>query len=135
MMKKKILTSVTGVATLSVLCVLALNVPAAQAASTLDLTGFEPEGADAALIDANAPAINVVGVDGVLISADGSSVSKPTSAANTRRDRAHANGLAAQLLVSNFANGDFNEPIAHALLTSATGRAPGVRGSGPTPSR
>lgn len=89
-----------------------------------DVTGFEPEGADASLIDTNASGINVVGVDGLLVNRTGTGVSAPSSDAKARRDRAHARGLTAQLLVSNYDEqlGDFSEPIAKKLLTSATNR-------------
>ncbi|MFZ7088248.1 glycosyl hydrolase family 18 protein [Curtobacterium sp. RRHDQ10] len=96
-----------------------------KAVDGFDVEGFEPEGADAALIDQNAAAVNVIGVDGLLLRTDGTGVSAPSTDAKVRRDRAHADGLTAQLLVSNYDEGigDFSEPIAKKLLTSATNRA------------
>jgi spore germination protein YaaH len=100
---------------------------ASSGADWFDVTGFQPENADPALVDANAPAMDVVGVDGLLLNRSGSRVSAPSRAAKTQRNRAHANGLAAQLLVSNYADGDFSEPIARKLLTAPANRARVVR--------
>lgn len=92
-----------------------------------DVTGFQPEGADPALIDANASAMDVVGVDGLLLSRTGTRVSTPSREARTQRNRAHARGLEAQLLVSNYADGDFSEPIARRMLRSPANRSHVVR--------
>ncbi len=92
-----------------------------------DVTGFQPEGADPALIDANASAMDVVGVDGLLLSRTGTRVSTPSREARTQRNRAHASGLEAQLLVSNYADGDFSEPIARRMLRSPANRSHVVR--------
>ncbi|NQW92158.1 hydrolase [Curtobacterium sp. VKM Ac-2861] len=92
-----------------------------------DVTGFQPEGADPALIDGNASAMDVVGVDGLLLSRTGTRVSTPSLEARTQRNRAHASGLEAQLLVSNYADGDFSEPIARRMLRSPANRSHVVR--------
>jgi spore germination protein len=102
--------------------------PSAHAATPtngFDVTGFEPEGAAASFIDRNKAAINVVGVDGLLVNTAGTGVTAPSADAEARRDEAHADGLTAQLLVSNFDDGigDFSEPIAEKLLTSSANRA------------
>jgi spore germination protein len=106
----------------------AVQQPSAQAATPtngFDVTGFEPEGAAASFIDQDAAAINVVGVDGLLVNTAGTGVTAPSADAEVRRDRAHADDLTAQLLVSNFDDGigDFSEPIAEKLLTSSANRA------------
>jgi spore germination protein len=98
---------------------------AAAGVPSLDVTGFVLEGADPELLEASAASLDVVGVDGVLVSVDGTSVSAPSADAEAQRDAAHALGLAAQLLVSNFDDGigDFSEPVAHALLASPANRS------------
>jgi spore germination protein len=98
---------------------------AAAGVPRLDVTGFVLEGADPELLEASAASLDVVGVDGVLVSVDGTSVSAPSADAEAQRDAAHALGLAAQLLVSNFDDGigDFSEPVAHALLASPANRS------------
>lgn len=103
--------------------------PTAARADGFDVTGFQPENADTALVDANAGAMDVVGIDGLLLNRTGTKVTAPSRAAKAQRNRAHANGLTAQLLVSNYseADGDFSEPIARKLLTSPTNRARVVR--------
>lgn len=105
------------------------TVPTAARADGFDVTGFQPENADTALVDANAAAMDVVGVDGLLVNHTGTKVTAPSRAAKAQRNRAHANGLTAQLLVSNYseADGDFSEPIARKLLTSPANRARVVR--------
>jgi len=92
---------------------------------SLDVTGFVLEGADPDLVDASAASLDVVGVDGVLVAADGASVSSPSLDAEAHRDAAHARGLQAQLLVSNYDEriGDFSEPVASALLSSPANRS------------
>lgn len=100
---------------------------AAVGSGRFDVTGFQPENADPARIDADAAAMTVVGVDGLLLNRAGTRVSAPSRAAKAQRNRAHARGLDAQLLVSNFADGDFSEPIARRLLRSPTNRARVVR--------
>jgi spore germination protein YaaH len=94
---------------------------------SFDVTGFQPEGADPALIDTNASAMDVVGVDGLLLSRTGTRVTTPSREARTQRNRAHAHGLEAQLLVSNYADGDFSEPIARRMLRSPANRSHVVR--------
>ena len=97
----------------------------AATAPSLDVTGFVLEGADPDLVDASAASLDVVGVDGVLVAADGASVSSPSLDAEAHRDAAHARGLQAQLLVSNYDEriGDFSEPVASALLSSPANRS------------
>ena len=97
----------------------------AATAPALDVTGFVLEGSDPDLVDASAASLDVVGVDGVLVAADGASVSSPSLDAEAQRDAAHARGLQAQLLVSNYDEriGDFSEPVASALLSSPTNRS------------
>jgi spore germination protein len=99
--------------------------PTASTGSALDVEGFQLEGASPDLIDASAEALDVVGVDGVLLAPDGASVGASSDEARAQRDRAHDLGLDAQLLVSNFDDelGDFSEPLAAALLSSESRRA------------
>ena len=97
----------------------------AATAPALDVTGFVLEGSDPDLVDASAASLDVVGVDGVLVAADGASVSSPSLDAEAQRDAARARGLQAQLLVSNYDEriGDFSEPVASALLSSPANRS------------
>lgn len=98
---------------------------ATAAPPRLEVTGFEPEWAPAGLVDRDAEALDVVGVDGVLLNPDGAGVTPLTPALEKRRDRAHAHGLTAQLLVSNYDDriGDFSEPLARRMLASPARRA------------
>jgi spore germination protein len=92
----------------------------ASAASALPVTGYQSEGDPSSLIDASAPGLGSVGVDGVNITADGQSVAAPSSDAQAQLARAHADGLPASFLIGNFSAGlgDFDEPAAYRLLSS-----------------
>ena len=92
----------------------------ASAADTLPVTGYQSEGDPSSLIDASAPGLGSVGVDGVNITADGRSVTAPDADAQAQLARAHADGLPADFLVGNFSDalGDFDETAAYRLLSS-----------------
>jgi spore germination protein len=108
--------------------------PTASTGSALDVEGFQLEGASPDLIDASAEALDVVGVDGVLLAPDGASAGASSDEARAQRDRAHDLGLDAQLLVSNFDDelGDFNEPLAGRGRAERLGFPHGrLRGDGP----
>ncbi|HVV20070.1 MAG TPA: glycosyl hydrolase family 18 protein [Pseudonocardiaceae bacterium] len=94
----------------------------AAAAGTLPVTAYQEEGDALSLIDASAPALGSVGVDGVNINSAGTSVPRPDSDATAQLARAHADGLPANVLVGNFSDsiGDFDESAAHKLLSSTT---------------
>jgi spore germination protein YaaH len=69
--------------------------------------------------------VDVLGVDGVTISADGSSVAEPSDAALVLLAEAQDRGIPAILLVSNFSNDlqDFDSAAAAALLEDPQKRA------------
>ena len=84
------------------------------------MVGYQEEGDATSLIGPSADALGSVGVDGVNISADGTSVSAPDDDALNQLAAAHAKGLPAEFLVGNFSQviGDFDEPAAYNLLSS-----------------
>jgi spore germination protein len=90
------------------------------APTPLAVLGFQSEGSPPALIDRNARAMTLVGVDGVDLTGPGR-VSAPDQAARRQLARSHAEGLPAVLLVDNWSDrvGDFYEPLAHATLDSS----------------
>lgn len=90
-----------------------------QASRPLAVLGFQSEGSPLGLINRNARAMTMVGVDGVDLAGPGQ-VSGPDSAARRQLSRSHANGLPAVLLVGNWSNrvNDFYEPLAHQTLGS-----------------
>jgi spore germination protein len=92
---------------------------AAAAAPKFQILGFQSDSDAPGLIDQNARAMTIVGVDGINLTGPGR-VSAPTSADAAERDRAHADGLAAQLLVGNWSArvNDFSEQLAHQTLGS-----------------
>jgi spore germination protein YaaH len=111
--------------TASAVCVLAtaaLTLPTdtASAFTGLPVVGYQADADPTSLIDASAGALGSVGVDGVNITADGASVSSPSSAALDQLAAAHAKGLSAEFLAGNFSQtlGDFDEPAAYNLLSS-----------------
>jgi len=93
---------------------------AAGLGSRPQVIGFQEEGDPLARINESAPALSTVGVDGVNLTASGAAVTEPDSHARAQLARAHAEHLAAVLLMGNFDERieDFNETIAYALLGS-----------------
>lgn len=77
-----------------------------------------PDTANATSLDRDAHAITTIGIDGVVLSAAGDQVSKLPDNATALVTAAHARGLTAELLVSNYnrATGDFSAKIATAML-------------------
>jgi spore germination protein len=84
-----------------------------------------PQQATATALDRDTHAITTIGIDGVMLSAAGDHVSELASNADELVAAAHARGLTAELLVSNFDNTTvgFSPKIATALLASAEHRA------------
>lgn len=97
-----------------------------QAATPLAVLGFQSDYAPPGLIDTNAKAMTVVGIDGVNLTAAGS-VTAPTAADRSQLAHAHAHGLPGVLLVANWSDktNDFSESLAHKTLgsTQATDQA------------
>ncbi len=88
-----------------------------QAATPLAVLGFQSDYAPAKLIDENAKAMTLVGVDGVDLSGAGT-VDTPAASDRHQLAVAHADGLPGVLLVGNWSNtiNDFSEPLAHETL-------------------
>jgi spore germination protein YaaH len=88
--------------------------------SPLAVTGFILDGAPDSLVHKNAPALANLGVDGVTITADARHVQAPSAGARRLLATAHADGLTAELLVSNFSSRtfDFDPEIGARLLRS-----------------
>lgn len=82
------------------------------------VTGFQGQWDPVGAINRSAKALDVVGVDGVSVRADGASVPAPDAEARTHLRRAHRLGLKALILVNNFGTDDFSEPIGWRLLHS-----------------
>jgi spore germination protein YaaH len=87
------------------------------AGTKLAILGFQSDSDPPRLIDRNADAMTVVGIDGVNLLAAGR-VSTPAAADLTQLARAHARGLPGVLLVGNWSPriNDFSEPLAHRTL-------------------
>ena len=79
-----------------------------------------PGTSNATSLDRDAQAITEIGIDGVELSAAGDQVSKLPDNASTLVTAAHARGLTAELVISNYdtASGDFSAKLATALLKS-----------------
>jgi spore germination protein len=108
---------VAGVMLIAVGIALAGSVAAAR--SRLAVLGFQSEDTSPHRIDRSAPAMTVVGVDGVDLT-DSGKVSKPDASARRQLARTHARGLPGVVLVGNWSNrvGDFYEPLAYRTLGS-----------------
>jgi spore germination protein len=110
-----------------VVSLLALGfVGGAQASTPLAVLGFQEDSSPTRLIDENAKAMTLVGVDGVDIYGFGQ-VDTPAPVDRKQLARAHAHGLPGVLLVGNWSDkaNDFSEALAHRTLgsTQATDKA------------
>jgi len=87
------------------------------AGSRLPVLGFQSDSDPASLIDENARAMSVVGVDGINLTGPGR-VSAPGSVDLAQEARARTDGLPAVLLVGNWSPriNDFSEKLAYATL-------------------
>jgi spore germination protein len=99
-----------------------LAAPPADAAVSSPVLAYQEEGDATSLIAASAAALEQVGVDGVNISSNGTSVGRPDSDATAQLAAAHSQGKKAEVLIGNFSEslGDFDEPAAHKMLASTT---------------
>ena len=104
---------------LVVLLVALVGATGSSATTPLAVLGFQSDYSPARLVDENATAMTLVGVDGVGLTRAGT-VSSPTADDRKQLARAHAHGLPAVLLVANWSNrtNDFSEPLAHKTLGS-----------------
>src|ERR1700730_10160211 len=93
---------------------------AQEPGALLPVLGFQEESGPLARIDANAPALSTVGVDGVNLLSSGEAITAPDAQARAQLARTHAEHLRAVLLVGNFdeATEGFYEPTAYGLLGS-----------------
>lgn len=90
----------------------------AQRPAGLAVVGWVLDGAGTGLVDRNADGLSTLSVVGVTINATGDRVSAPTDGALRLLAAGHDDGLASELLVSNYSNrlGDFDPAAAHALV-------------------
>ena len=100
-----------------VLASIAVAAGSSQAAGKLAILGFQSDSDQAKLIDQNARAMTMVGIDGINLLAAGK-VSAPTPVDLAQLQRAHADGLPAVLLIGNWSPeiNDFSEKLAHQTL-------------------
>lgn len=107
-----------------------LSAPPAQAGTRLPVEGYLMTGPGAyRLVTENAEGLATVGVDGVTVTSSGGRLTTVPTSAKAIVRTAHAHGLKAELLISNYSNslGDFSPAIAGRLLTSAKHRAAVVK--------
>jgi spore germination protein len=92
-----------------------------ERAAPLASTGYILGGSPDRLVARDAHALATLGVAGVAITSDGRSVSRPDAGTTRLLAAAHANGLRAELLVSNYSDslGDFDARAAARLLRHA----------------
>jgi spore germination protein YaaH len=112
---------IVGLACAAAVLGLGASASAQEPGALLSVLGFQEETGPLARIDASAPALSTVGVDGVNLLPSGEATTAPDAHARAQLARAHADHLRAVLLVGNFDEtiGDFYEPTAHALLGSS----------------
>jgi spore germination protein YaaH len=93
----------------------------------LPVTGYAGDWTLPATIDAQAPALSIVGVDGIGLALAGNGVAAPTPGALELLATSHADGLRADLLVANDAVASLATVVANRLLRSARHRRQVVR--------
>lgn len=125
-MKKAVLLSGAIYALVAITVPLASARPAAIAPGSLaafPVTGYVLEGGAPEVIRREASRISDIGIDGALVSKDGSSL-KMGPGLRRALKAAHAQGKPASLLVANYDNsiGDFSPVIASRLLRSPANR-------------
>lgn len=96
------------------------TIASSAAASRLAVLGFQSDDSAPALIDRNAHALTLVGIDGINLTGPGT-VSAPNQSDLAQLARSKANGLPAVLLVGNWSNrsNDFSEALAFKTLGNA----------------
>lgn len=110
----------------AIICVvtLAVSTPLSSSATSgsgaLAITGYIEQGSAPTLIDRSARALATVGVDGITLGKTARDVTTPDASELALLSRAHADGLRAELLISNYDNaiGDFSGQLGAELLTS-----------------
>lgn len=91
--------------------------------TSIQVTGYADDSTRPSVVTEQAKAVTDVGVDGVVLNGNADGVSAPSSGALDLEARAHALGLKAELLVSNFDDaGDASPARATHLLHSASNR-------------
>lgn len=101
-----------------VLAAVAVALTTAGGAGRLDVTGFQVAGDSQGLIDRDRARLTTVAVDAVQLRPDGAAIARIDPAALGQLRRAHADGLRAELVLSNWNSGDFSAPTAAGLLAS-----------------
>lgn len=86
--------------------------------SSLAVTGYAEDGTSGSVVAREAHALTTVGVDGVTLHSDGASITRVDDGVQALERAAHAEGLRAELLVSNYDDtiGDFSPHIGSRLL-------------------
>jgi spore germination protein len=106
------------------------DAPARTVAETTPVvTGYAMEGsATPASITRDGDLLDTIGVDGVTLLSGGGRISRVSADARALRSAASAAGRKPVLLLSNYSNriNDFDEPLAHRMLTSRTHRRAAV---------
>ena len=91
----------------------------------LAVTGYQQSSDNPSRIDADRGALTDVGVDGITLEHEGGTMSAVGAGMLVQLAKAHADGLRAEFLVSNWSDklGDFDEVLASSMLRNAAKRA------------
>jgi spore germination protein len=116
MEKSLVVTALVAVA--SMLGSSAVAEPQLHARARLAVTGYILDGSSTNLVDREAHALRTLGVDGVSLASSGRRVGKPSAGSLKLMERAHHDGVRAELLMSNFDQkiGDFSPMTGSRLL-------------------
>jgi spore germination protein YaaH len=100
------------------LALVAVAVTRTGGSSRVEVTGFQVASDSQGFIDRNRAQLTTVAVDGVQLQPDGAGIAQIDPATLSQLRRAHADGLRAELVLSNWNSGDFSAPTAAGLLAS-----------------
>jgi spore germination protein len=119
-LRSRVRWSLAALALISVWAVTAISAGRAHAGAELAVLGFQSDSDSPSLINANARAMTMVGVDGINLIGPGR-VSTPAPVDLVQQAHARAVGLPAVLLIGNWSPriNDFSEPLAHQTLANA----------------
>ena len=117
---KRLRTSLAAVCAIAAAVADAVPAPASPTVP-LPVIGYAEEGTATSAVNASAPMLATVGVDGLNINSSGSSVPMPDSGALSLLHAAHAKNLRAEILIGNFSSsiGDFDPTATHRLVSSS----------------
>lgn len=116
----------TGLAVFGAIAVVVTaGTPVQAAPATIDaalpVLGYAENGTSTSAVNASAPALATLGVDGININSSGTNTPMPDSSSVNLLHQAHAKNLRGEILIGNYSDalGDFDSNATHLLVSSS----------------